>query len=97
MPFFGINERFSQESRPDVVCCCHLIPLGLQDSFDRSLDCEENILALNQLWHRAIHHAEPTFVRGMLDDIYPKRASFLQDSEVDPLDLVRFYGVEEIK
>ncbi|QXD25379.1 hypothetical protein F7C95_05645 [Opitutia bacterium ISCC 51] len=75
----------------------HFIPLGLQDSFNRSLDCVENILPLNPLWHRAIHHAEPGFVRDMLDSMYPQRRAFLMDCGVDQANLVRLYGVEEIR
>jgi hypothetical protein len=41
----------------------HLIPLGLEHVLGCKVDFPENIFAINPLWHRAIHHAEPTTVR----------------------------------
>jgi predicted HNH restriction endonuclease len=74
----------------------HLIPLGLQPRFNFSLDRMENIVALNPLWHRAIHHAEIGTVRHILSDLARKRAEFLGESGVGVEELIALYGCEQI-
>ncbi|MBC2607498.1 HNH endonuclease [Pelagicoccus albus] len=74
----------------------HLIPLGLQSQFDFRLDCVENIVALNPLWHRAIHHAVPPTVSEIVTRLAERRAAFLGHHGLSPADLIRLYGCEEI-
>ncbi|MBC2604235.1 HNH endonuclease [Puniceicoccus vermicola] len=74
----------------------HLIPLGLQAAFNLNLDCVDNVVALNPLWHRAIHHAEPRMVQQILTDLSQKKESFLKIHNVDQFELIQLYGCEEI-
>ena len=75
----------------------HLIPFGLQPEFEFNLDTPKNIVALNPLWHRAIHHAEPQTVRKILEILAKKRTEFLLNNGVSASDLAHLYGCEEIK
>ncbi len=75
----------------------HLIPLGLQPRFAFNLDIEPNITALNPLWHRAIHSAEPRTVRSILKVLASKRASFLDTHRVTQDMLMSLYGCEKIR
>jgi len=74
----------------------HLIPLGLQGEFDFPLDCTENVIALNPLWHRAIHHAEPKTVQTILDSLRKKRRDFLKAHKISRNQLIYLYGCEDI-
>ncbi len=74
----------------------HLIPLGFQNDFSFPLDKIENIVALNPLWHRAIHHAEPKTVQSILTNLANRRKSFLQSHKIDHRLLIELYGCEDI-
>ena len=74
----------------------HIIPLSLQSHFDFNLDCVDNILALNPLWHRAIHHAMPQTTREIVTSLYSRRANFLISRNLEVDDLILLYGCEEI-
>ncbi|MDA8528348.1 hypothetical protein N9K67_06070 [Opitutaceae bacterium] len=74
----------------------HIIPLGFQSYFDFSLDQVHNIVAMNPLWHRAIHHAIPQTTREIVTSLYNRRASFLTSRNVKVDDLILLYGCEEI-
>lgn len=100
----GFTCQFSGEATPFIskksgmpyLEAHHLIPLGLQAAFSFDLDCVENVVALNPLWHRAIHHAEPRMVQKILTVLSQKRNGFLVDHQVDLTLLIRLYGCEEI-
>ncbi len=74
----------------------HLIPLKLQSRFDFNLDQVGNIVALNPLWHRAIHHAIYPTVNEIVTCLANRREAFLGRHNLAPADIVRLYGCEEI-
>jgi len=75
----------------------HLVPLGLQTDFKFSLDVADNIVALNPLWHSAIHHAEPRMVRTILSNLSEKRRHFLTHHGITAPFLIELYGCETIE
>lgn len=74
----------------------HLIPLWMQPNVDFKVDVVENIIALNPLWHRAIHHAEPAVVQKILIKLAKQRQKFLSTKGFDTGHLIRLYGCEKI-
>lgn len=74
----------------------HLIPLGLQPGFTFPLDSLDNIVALSPIWHRAIHHAEPTTVQAILKALGAKRKNYLHSHGIDEHLLIQLYGCEDI-
>jgi 5-methylcytosine-specific restriction protein A len=51
----------------------HLIPMGLQDEFENSLDVPENIISLCPNCHRAFHNAEIGVRAVMIKKFYAER------------------------
>lgn len=74
----------------------HLIPLWLQIQFSEPLDVTENVLVLNPLWHRAIHHAEQKTVLNIVERISGRCPDTLERFGVSRNDLLAIYGCEEI-
>jgi 5-methylcytosine-specific restriction enzyme A len=75
----------------------HLIPLGLEPQLNISLDVLDNVVALNPLWHRAIHHASPEMVCDILGKLVARREGFLASHSIDLQYLIRLYGCEAIR
>ncbi len=73
----------------------HLIPLALQKQFKVSLDTSHNLYCLCPNCHRAIHHADITTTRSIIDSLFVNSGHF---SEFDQslVMLYNMYGVEEI-
>lgn len=51
----------------------HLIPMGLQNHFKQPLDILDNVFCLCPNCHRAVHHAEESLAREMLQKLSSKR------------------------
>lgn len=95
--YTGVPTPFiSKRSGMPYLEAHHFIPIGFQAIFSFNLDCVENVIALNPLWHRAIHHAEPRTVQKILTDLSQKKQQFLQHHNVDERMLIRLYGCEDI-
>jgi len=73
----------------------HLIPIALQSNFTQSLDTIENVFSLCPFCHRAIHHAEESFARKLLETLSLKRP-VLNTYGISLQDLFNLYAVEEI-
>lgn len=56
----------------------HLIPISIQSRFEKSLDVESNIVALNPYSHRMIHHAKFSEIEGYLENLCKSREKFLK-------------------
>lgn len=76
----------------------HLIPMALQDSFQVSLDCVQNILSLCPNCHRAIHYSHKTERAELLRKAYELRKNHLEDAriQIDLVALKKLYRVQEV-
>lgn len=85
-------SRFTRKSYLEVH---HLIPMGLQDEFSKSLDTMSNVFCLCPYCHRAVHHAEETIAREILNKLADKRP-VLDEFSLSVPELFSLYAVEEI-
>ncbi len=74
----------------------HLIPMSLQKNIETPLDTLDNIFCLCPYCHRAIHHAEKTTTRSIIDNLVNQRPDVLNilHNEID--DIYNYYSVEDI-
>jgi 5-methylcytosine-specific restriction enzyme A len=86
------SSRFSRKPYLEVH---HLIPMGLQSEFSRSLDIMNNVFCLCPYCHRAVHHAEEPLAREILKKLSDKR-SILDEFSLSVTELFSLYAVEEI-
>lgn len=69
--FFDKNHiTFKTKTADNYVECHHIIPLSLSESFDKNLDCEDNLIPLCPNCHRAIHLSIIEHKDIMIDKIY---------------------------
>jgi 5-methylcytosine-specific restriction enzyme A len=74
----------------------HLIPMGLQGEFPtKSLDTMSNVFCLCSYCHRAVHHAEESLAREILNKLADKRP-ILDEFSLSISQLFSLYAVEEI-
>ena len=73
----------------------HLVPIGLQGEFKRSLDTIHNVFCLCPFCHRAVHHSEVKQARNILETLATKRPVLDAFSLTVP-DLLNLYAVEAI-
>jgi 5-methylcytosine-specific restriction endonuclease McrA len=70
----------------------HLVPIGSNDIFETSLDILENIFCLCPNCHRAIHHAEESFAKDLINTLIDKR-DVLRTFSIDKEDLYYLYSI----
>lgn len=85
-------SRFSKKPYLEVH---HLVPLGLQKYYSKSLDTIHNVFCLCPTCHRAVHHAEEQFARKILRSLATK-SPVLENFSLTVPDLLGLYAVEEI-
>lgn len=73
----------------------HLIPMSLQGDFSESLDSVHNVFCLCPYCHRAIHHAEESVARNILNSLAQSR-NILSRYSLCIDDLYSLYSIEEI-
>jgi 5-methylcytosine-specific restriction protein A len=74
----------------------HLVPMNFQAHLPKQkLDVINNVFCLCPNCHRAIHHADESFARKILNKLSGKR-DILSTYEMAISDLYRLYSVEEI-
>lgn len=66
------HETFPSNTRPNYVEGHHVIPISWQDSFEKELDCKENVIALCPNCHKAIHYATNDYKKELLKIIADK-------------------------
>lgn len=74
----------------------HLIPISLQKNTEIALDTLDNIFCLCPCCHRAIHHAEKTVTKTVIDNLVNKRPEVLKLLNNNISDIYNYYAVEEI-
>lgn len=87
----------SRFSRNRYLEAHHLVPMGMQNVFSRSLDVVENICCLCPWCHRAIHHADELTARNILGTLAEKRQEILTEFSLSTIELYSLYAIEEIK
>ncbi len=75
----------------------HLIPMSLQKNISVPLDTLDNIYCLCPYCHRAIHHAEETVTRNIIDNLVYKRPDVLNILGNEVNDIYNYYAVENIE
>ena len=85
-------SRFSKKPYLEVH---HLVPIGLQGDFKKSLDTIHNVFCLCPFCHRAVHHAEVSLARHILSDL-ASRHPILDMFSLSVPELFSLYAVEEI-
>ena len=71
----------------------HLIPMKLQDSFEKSLDVVENICCLNPLSHRLVHYGQFSAFEERLELIVRQRAEFIRSVGWIEDDVMALYSI----
>ncbi|MFZ2162248.1 MAG: HNH endonuclease [Sideroxyarcus sp.] len=74
----------------------HLIPMGLQKDFKKSLDTVHNVFCLCPYCHRAVHQATEPFAKKILGTLADQRP-VLDNYSLSLNDLFGLYAVETIK
>lgn len=79
--FFDKDHKYfvSKLTRNNYVESHHIIPIGNQDQFDKSIDVEANIACLCPVCHRILHHAKMADKLPMLQQLYNDRKDRLKD------------------
>ncbi|MCD2347197.1 HNH endonuclease [Clostridium guangxiense] len=73
------HEYFKAKSTGEnYVESHHLIPMGYQEKFDKSLDVEANIVSLCVVCHKKLHHAELSDKKDMLYILFKQREERLK-------------------
>jgi len=74
----------------------HLIPMGLQKDFKKSLDTIHNVFCLCPHCHRAVHQATEPYAKKILSSLAEQRP-VLNEYAVSLKDLFGLYAVETIE
>jgi hypothetical protein len=74
----------------------HLIPMGLQKDFKKSLDTVHNVYCLCPYCHRAVHQATEPYAKEILGTLAEQRP-VLDDYSLSLNDLFGLYAVETIE
>jgi len=90
------NLFLSRSTKNPYLEAHHLIPMSLQKNIETSLDTLDNIFCLCPHCHRAIHLAEKTTTKTIIDSLVDKRPSVLDILENNISDIYNYYSVENI-
>lgn len=74
----------------------HLLPISLQKTHKQPLDVLDNIFCLCPFCHRAVHHAENTFARNIIQKLIVTRPQVLSILNLQQEDVFKYYSIEEI-
>ncbi|MDR1819360.1 MAG: HNH endonuclease [Methanobrevibacter sp.] len=89
--FINSNHlTFPTEDKENYVEGHHVIPLRFSESFDETLDCEDNIIPLCPNCHKEIHYAIDENKNQILKTIF-KRKTKLTSFDVEIDDLREYY------
>lgn len=86
----------SRFSKKPYLEAHHLIPMGLQKDFKKSLDTIHNVFCLCPHCHRAVHYATEPLARKILGTLAEQR-TVLNDFSLSINDLFGLYAVEKIE
>jgi 5-methylcytosine-specific restriction enzyme A len=69
----------------------HLVPMGLQGSYEANLDCLQNICILNPYAHRLLHHAASDVVLPEVLKLVSTRKAFIKEIGLVEDDVIGIY------
>ncbi|MCU4768296.1 HNH endonuclease [Bacillus toyonensis] len=79
----SVHEDFiSKVTKKNYVEAHHLIPMGYQDDFEKSIDVEANIVSLCASCHKKLHHAEYKVIESLIENLYDDRIGRLNDCQI---------------
>lgn len=90
------NLFFSRSTKNPYLEAHHLIPMSLQKNTETPLDTLDNIFCLCPHCHRAIHLAEKTTTKTIIDSLVDKRPDVLSILNNNINDIYNYYSVESI-
>jgi len=90
------NLFLSRATKKPYLEAHHLIPMSLQKNNEVALDTLNNIYCLCPHCHRAIHLAEKTVTREIVDTLVEKRPEVLNILNENISDIYNYYSVENI-
>ena len=95
---FDLSHRLfeSRHTNRPYLEAHHLIPMSLQKDTQQKLDILDNIFSLCPYCHRAIHHANKSLTRNIIDKLVDKRPQVLNIMNLTRPDMYSFYSVEDI-
>jgi hypothetical protein len=85
----------SKASGQPYVEAHHLIPMSVQSEFSVPLDVVENVYCLCPTCHSAVHHAEDSLVREIVEGLASQR-QVLEKFGIMCNELLGYYSVEDI-
>ena len=73
----------------------HLIPMAVQDLFDKSLDFSGNVISLCPVCHRKIHHSIASDKKEMIKILFKQRKKVYDEKGVHITlnELYKYYGI----
>jgi len=90
------NLFLSRSTKNPYLEAHHLIPMSLQKNTETPLDTLDNIFCLCPHCHRAIHLAEKTTTKTIIDSLVDKRPDVLSILNNNISDIYNYYSVENI-
>ncbi|PFJ09917.1 HNH endonuclease [Bacillus thuringiensis] len=88
------HEYFiSKVTKRNYVEAHHLIPIGFQDDFQKSIDVEANIISLCAHCHKKLHHAEYKVIEPLIEKLYDARINRLNNCgiTINKNELLNYY------
>ncbi|PEL42689.1 restriction endonuclease [Bacillus toyonensis] len=76
------EDFISKVTKKNYVEAHHLIPMGFQDDFEKSIDVEANIVSLCVSCHKKLHHAEYKVIESLIEKLYDDRIGRLNDCKI---------------
>ncbi|MGH0486219.1 HNH endonuclease [Bacillus mycoides] len=73
------EDFISKVTKKNYVEAHHLIPMGFQDDFQKSIDVEANIISLCAHCHKKLHHAEYKVIEPLIERLYDARINRLNN------------------
>ncbi|PEF62016.1 restriction endonuclease [Bacillus anthracis] len=78
----GHEDFISKVTKKNYVEAHHLIPMGFQDDFEKSIDVEANIVSLCASCHKKLHHADYKVIESLIENLYDDRIGRLNDCQI---------------
>ncbi|MFA2809134.1 HNH endonuclease [Bacillus mycoides] len=87
------EDFISKVTKKNYVEAHHLIPMGFQDDFQKSIDVEANIISLCAHCHKKLHHAEYKVIEPLIEKLYDARINRLNNCgiNIDKYEFLNYY------
>ncbi|AUD24488.1 HNH endonuclease [Bacillus cereus group sp. BC251] len=87
------EDFISKVTKKTYVEAHHLIPMGFQGDFQKSIDVEANIISLCANCHKKLHHAEYEVIEPLIEKLYDARINRLNNCgiNIEKRELINYY------